>query len=361
MAKKNNLQQVYGQWQQMQPLSEDSQRRLSIRFSLDFNYNSNHIEGNMLTYGQTELLLLFGRVVQNAEMKDLEEMKASDVGLKMMQEEAKVSDYPLTETFIRQLHKTLLREDYQVYRDLPGGAKTSYTIHAGQYKTRPNSVITRYGDRFDYASPEETPALMSDLIRWYNQEEHRGEMHPVDLATLFHYRYIRIHPFEDGNGRIARLLVNYILARHDYPMIVVRSRNKKHYLDALHRADLKVGSTPSDGAMATLNQIKPFRDYFTQLVADEIAGYITFLTQRDENTWWYDGEVVTFNSQTPSLVLREMTYNPMVQPAELAQIAGVSRVAIVKTIQQLTDKGYIIQDENNKDERWHVIITDLSR
>ncbi len=78
----------------MQPLHEDDQRRLSIRFSLDFNYNSNHIEGNTLTYGQTELLLLFGQVVQGAKMKDLEEMKASDVGLKMMQEEAKVKDYP---------------------------------------------------------------------------------------------------------------------------------------------------------------------------------------------------------------------------------------------------------------------------
>lgn len=92
------------------------------------------------------------------------------------------------------------------------------TIHAGQYKTRPNSVITRYGDRFDYASPEETPALMADLVRWYNEQDRIGEMHPVDLAILFHYRYIRIHPFEDGNGRIARLLVNYILSRHDYPI-----------------------------------------------------------------------------------------------------------------------------------------------
>lgn len=361
MAKKNSLQQVYEQWQQMQPLPEDSQRRLSVRFSLDFNYNSNHIEGNTLTYGQTELLLLFGRVVQSVEMKDLEEMKASDVGLKMMQEEANVKDYPLTETFIRQLHKTLLREDYQVYRDLPGGAKTSFTIHAGQYKTRPNSVITRYGDRFDYASPEETPALMADLVRWYNEQERKGEMHPVDLAILFHYRYIRIHPFEDGNGRIARLLVNYILSRHDYPMIAVRSRNKKYYLEALHRADLKVGQNPSEGASATLNQIKPFRDYFTQLIADEIAGYITFLTHRGDNIWWYDGAVVTFNSQTPATVLREMKYNPMIQPGELAEIAGVSRVAIVKTIKQLTEKGYIIQDENSKVERWHVIITDLSR
>ena len=55
---------------------------------------------------------------------------------------------------------------------------------------------------------------MSDLVDWYNEEEQKGILTPFELATLFHYRYIRIHPFEDGNGRIARLMVNYILARH---------------------------------------------------------------------------------------------------------------------------------------------------
>lgn len=59
----------------------------------------------------------------------------------------------------------------------------------------------------------ETAALMADLVEWYNEEEAKGKLSPVELAALFHYRYIRIHPFEDGNGRIARLIVNYILAR----------------------------------------------------------------------------------------------------------------------------------------------------
>ena len=190
-------------WNAIQPLSDRDRERLNRKFTVDFNFNSNHIEGNTLTYGQTELLLLFGKVVGEAEMKDLEEMKASDVGLKMMQEQAGIKDMPLTQNFIRQLHKTLLREDYTVYRELPGGQQTSYVIHAGRYKTRPNSVITRYGDRFEYAAPEETAALMADLVDWYNKEESKGKLSPIELAALFHYRYIRIHPFEDGNGRIA--------------------------------------------------------------------------------------------------------------------------------------------------------------
>lgn len=85
-------------------------------------------------------------------------------------------------------------------------------------------MITRYGDRFEYVSPEETSGLMGDLVDWYDAAEQEGKLSPVELAALFHYRYIRIHPFEDGNGRIARLMVNFFLTRHDYPMIVVRSR-----------------------------------------------------------------------------------------------------------------------------------------
>ena len=171
---------------------------------------------------------------------------------------------PLTEYFIRTLHKTLLREDYTVYKQFPDGTNTSYVIHAGQYKTRPNSVITATGEPFEYASPEETPALMADLLQWYNQAETEGAMTPIELATLFHYRYIRIHPFEDGNGRISRLIMNYILYRHGYPMIVVKSKDKNNYLTALNKCDIAIGPVPSDGAHAELSQIKPFVEYMSK-------------------------------------------------------------------------------------------------
>lgn len=255
---------LYKEWQSLQPLKESDQARLDRKFMLEFNYNSNHIEGNTLTYGQTEMLLIFGKVVESANMKDLEEMKASNVGLKMIKEMALDKEQPLTEYFIRTLHQTLLREDYTVYRQLPDGTNISYVVHAGQYKTRPNSVITATGERFEYASPEETPALMTDLIQWYNEAEAKGDLSPIELASLFHYRYIRIHPFEDGNGRVSRLLVNYILYRHGYPMIVVKSADKDNYLTALNRCDVAVGPVPSDGAHADLSQITPFVEYLSK-------------------------------------------------------------------------------------------------
>lgn len=349
------IEDVMNEWNALQPLSDRDREMLSRRFTIDFNYNSNHIEGNTLTYGQTEILLMFGKIVGEADARDVHEMTASNVGLKMMKEEALLKETPLTQQFIRTLHKTLLREDYTVYRTLPGGVQTSYVIHAGQYKTRPNSVITRYGDQFEYATPEETPALMSDLVDWYNDAERSGKFTPIELAAIFHYRYIRIHPFEDGNGRIARLMVNYILTRHDYPMIVVRSRKKKEYLEALHRTDLTVGAAPSLGAHASKRDIQQFLTYFTNLFIDEVSYDIQFLTERGDNVWWFDGERVKFRSATTSIILNRMYEQPNSTIPQLAEAAGISLTAVNKQLRLLTDKGYIARTE--KDNSWRLIIT----
>ena len=350
------LQIALKKWLALQPLTDDEQARLSRKFTVEFNYNSNHIEGNTLTYGQTEVLLLFGKVIAEAEMHDLEEMKASNVGLKMMQIEADDIHKPLTETFIRMLHHTLLREDYTVYRDLPDGIQTSYTIHAGCYKTRPNSVITRYGDRFEYASPEETPSLMHDLVAWYNEVEGSGQYTPMQLAILFHYRYIRIHPFEDGNGRIARLMVNFILARHGLPMLVVRSAKKQDYLEALHKADMKVGVIPSVGAHAALENILPFYTFMEKAAALDIETNIMFLRDKAENIWWHNGEKITFRSPNTPKLLRILMVEPNITINDLTAQLGINRSAVQKQFDLLEKKGYILRSFR-ADSKWYLAIT----
>ena len=350
-----NIKKALAAWQELQPLSEKDKDRLSRRFTVDFNYNSNHIEGNTLTYGQTEVLLLFGKVIGEASVRDVQEMTASNVGLRMMTEEARLKEAPLTQNFIRTLHQTLLREDYTVYRNLPGGVLTSYVIHAGEYKTRPNSVITRYGDRFEYASPEETPSLMADLVDWYNKAEKEGKLSPVELAALFHYRYIRIHPFEDGNGRIARLMVNFILTRHDYPMIVVRSRKKSEYLEALHQVDIEVGPLPRDGAHAEIKNIRPFLKYFYDLVANEVYNDVLFLSEKNENVWWYDGERIVFRTPNYTKILNAMRTEPTLKLADMREITGISIAAIQKLLDQLIKKKYVERGE--KDGSWRVFVT----
>lgn len=343
---------LYNKWKALQPIDERKQLLLSQRFTIDYNYNSNHIEGNTLTYGQTELLLLFGKVSGEGNLKDFVDMKASQVGLRMMSEEAVMSKAPLTQDFIRMLHQTILREDYTVYRTLPGGVQTSYVIHAGRYKTRPNSVITRYGDRFEYASPEETPALMTDLVDWYNKAEAEGELSPVELAAIFHYRYIRIHPFEDGNGRIARLMVNYILARHGWPMIVVRSRDKSDYIEALHQSDVEVGPTPSAGAHASLMSIRHFYKFFSKLIATEIKYNIDFILEESQNVWWYDGKRITFRSKSSGHILNHLRLHPEATIEQVSEVVGIVPGAVKKQLRTMVNSGYIQRLENGE---WHVL------
>ncbi len=351
---------LYKQWQELQPLSQRKHYLLNQRFMVDYNYNSNHIEGNTLTYGQTEMLLLLGKVSGEGELKDYNDMKASQVALKIIQNEGGLTDetdlknIPLSQNFIRELHKVILREDYTVYSNTQKGIPTSYTIHAGVYKTRPNSVITRYGQRFDYATPEETAALMSDLVDWYNDAQNSGKYSAVELAALFHYRYIRIHPFEDGNGRIARLMTNYILARNGWPMVVVRSRNKSQYIDALHSSDLAVGPIASDGAHAQIKQIGTFLRYFKQLVAEQLRYNIDFVKETSPNVWWYDGQKITFRSQSTPVILNAMQQNPDITIEQLAAKSGIVTSAVKKQLKLMIDKGFI--ERRTSDKTWYVFI-----
>ena len=345
------------QWNSLKPLRDAAKDKLYRKFSLEFNFNSNHIEGNTLTYGQTEVLLLFGKVIGEAKMKDLEEMKAHNISLKMVLEEAATNN-PLTETFIRQVHKILLREDYVVYRNLPGGVTTSYTVHAGCYKTRPNSVITPSGERFEYASPEETPMLMSDIIQWYQTEEAKAELNPLELAALFHYRYIRIHPFEDGNGRIARLIMNYILARHGYPLIVVPTKTKHEYLSALSSVDAVVGKLPTSGARASLSQIQPFVSYLEKLMTVEMKTDIA-IVQGSGGQWWFNGGLVSFNSSTVEEIIHEIHADPHVSIRALADKLSINSSAIQKHIKILKDKGYLIREGSVTRGVWRLLLTKL--
>ena len=85
----DKVQDIMARWTALQPLSDRDREMLSRRFTIDFN--SNHIEGNTLTYGQTEILLLFGKIIGEADAKDVQEMIASNVGLKMMTEEVGIN------------------------------------------------------------------------------------------------------------------------------------------------------------------------------------------------------------------------------------------------------------------------------
>ncbi len=107
----------------------------------------------------------------------------------------------------------------------------------GQYKTSPNHVKTKTGEIFRFATPEETPAMMSDLLEWFRKKSENNDANPFLIAAEFHYRFIRIHPFDDGNGRTARILMNFVLLRSGYPPVVIKTEDKQKYLSVLQQAD----------------------------------------------------------------------------------------------------------------------------
>ncbi len=323
----DTIRQLYNEWQSLQPLNTDDQKRLDQKFMLEFNYNSNHIEGNTLTYGQTKLLFMFGETTGNANLRDYEEMKAHNVGLEMIKREATDKERPLSEVFIRELNRTILVENFWKNAVTPTGDATRIEVKVGVYKTRQNSVITATGEIFEYASPQETPAFMTDLVNWYNEEERKEELSPIELAALLHYRYIRIHPFEDGNGRIARLLVNYVLHRHGYPMIVIRSdkEHKDEYLRILHQCDVEVGLSSSDGAYASIEHIQQFVSYMEALLKQSLE--ISIKAAK--------GEIIEEQgdwSKKLQIKLRETKVKPVITLEERQKVVANSFYNAIKAI-----------------------------
>ena len=224
-------------WVRSAQIKEDARRNLDKKIRLEFNYNSNHIEGNTLTYGETELLLIFGKTEGQHEFREYEEMEAHDVAFNLIKEWAADTERPLTETAIKNLNELLLVKPYWKDAVTPDGQPTRRQIKVGDYKEYPNHVKLQNGEMLYYASPAETPMQMGELISWYRSEEEKKELHPAALAALLHYRFVCIHPFDDGNGRISRLLMNYVLLKNHLPPVIIRSADKKSYLFALNQAD----------------------------------------------------------------------------------------------------------------------------
>ncbi len=233
----DHINALQNELEKLKPLSIEIQQKLDKKFRLEWNFNSNHIEGNTLTYGETELLLIFDQTKGNHEFREYEEMKGHDIALKLIYDLANDKERNLTEKFIREINEILLVRPFYKEAITADGQPTRRLIAIGEYKNFPNSVRLPNGEIFHYASPAETPALMSDLMQWYYEASKNSSLHPVAVAAELHYRFVRIHPFDDGNGRIARLLMNYHLIKNNFPPVIIKYSDKKNYLFALHEAD----------------------------------------------------------------------------------------------------------------------------
>lgn len=110
-------------------------------------------------------------------------------------------------------------------------------VELGKYKQTPNYFFGQNGKILNFAAPEETPEKMCALMEWFAAESQKPDVNPIVLATEFHYRFVKIQPFDDANGRIVKILTNLILMQFGYPPIVIKRSERNVYHFALQEAD----------------------------------------------------------------------------------------------------------------------------
>ena len=250
------LLELANRWQALQPLAADYERRLWQRLRIEWSYNSNHIEGNTLTYGETLLLLIHGRTRGEHLIREYEEMRGHDVAIELVRTLAQ-EPRPLNEGDIRDLNRIVLKEGFWRVAQTPDGEQTRKWIEPGRYKTAANHVLTTTGEVFQFATPQATPAAMADFVLWLRGELQAPTLPLPTLLARAHHEFIRIHPFDDGNGRVVRLLLNYVLLRAGLLPIVVKSRDRRGYLTAI--------------ALADAGDLMPLASYFETLIAWSLA------------------------------------------------------------------------------------------
>lgn len=226
------------------PLTETEVRELDAYYRIGTTYASNALEGNSLTLTETKVLLEDGITVGGKPMRDCWEAaghaKAYDFMLSLARSEAPV----LREENLRRLH-------YLFYCGIDPDS-------AGQYR-KEQVFIT--GTEYLPPTPEEVPGLMEEFIR--ELERRKDTMHPVAFAAFAHRRLVDIHPFRDGNGRTARLLMNLLLVREGYCIVTIPPVLRMEYISALQQAQRR--KAPSDEAFIRLIaecELEAQKDYF---------------------------------------------------------------------------------------------------
>jgi Fic family protein len=209
------IEQKKAQLDRLRPLSPRALANLEHAYDLELTYTSNAIEGNTLTQIETALVIEHGVTIGGKKLRDhLEAIDHYDA-IRYMREIADHTE-PLTESDVRNLHALVMRR--------------SDPDIAGSYANSSRYVNTDKG-RHAFPPPSQVPALMGDFTAWL-----RAAPAMPETAFSAHRRLVDIHPFNDGNGRTARLLMNLILIKGGYPPIAVRPEDRLAYLHALQES-----------------------------------------------------------------------------------------------------------------------------
>jgi Fic family protein len=202
----------------LRPLPAAAVRLLEEQLAIEWTYNSNAIEGSTLTLRETQMILEQGITIGGKSLREHFEVINHREAISLVEALA-ARDEPVTTTVVRQLHALVMaRIDDE---------------NAGRYRELPVRIL---GAAHESPPAWEVPSRMSDWADWLAAQEASGDG-PVELAAEAHHRLVSIHPFLDGNGRTARLVMNLILLRAGYPPAIIARANRAQYYRALASAD----------------------------------------------------------------------------------------------------------------------------
>ncbi len=191
---------------------ESIKKEILIDLSISFTYNTNAIEGSTITLHETEEIIK-RKIAPNKPLRDVQEtINHSKVFFRAINEKIQLSN-----NLLLDWHKGIFSD-------------TKPDI-AGEFR----DYLVRVGD---YRAPDwqDVKKLMQEFFEWHNKN--KEAMHTVELAARAHYKFEKIHPFGDGNGRIGRLIIAYILRKGNYPLLIIEHKKRKSYYHALSKSEM---------------------------------------------------------------------------------------------------------------------------
>jgi len=316
-------------WQESSLLIPEQLKVLRHVATIESVGSSTRIEGSKLSDTQVEKILS-GLKTESFKSRDEEEV----AGYAYVMEEIYTSYLyiPLTENYIKQLHALLLHYSSKDVR------------HRGDYKKFPNNVEAfdvqgrSLGVVFETTSPFDTPLQMADLVEWTNKAFKTKEYHPLVVIGIFIVTFLAIHPFQDGNGRLSRVLTTLLLLQHGYSYVIYSSLETvvEHSKEAYYRA-LRL-------TQATLKtndpQFQPWLFYFLRSLHKQIQ-QLEFKISKEHI-------MLTSLPKLASDIMQLVTDKFKIGIADVIAYTGAPRSTIKKQLTFLVDRKYLARHGQGK-------------
>ena len=318
-----------GRWQALKRLSPEGLQQLRKVATIESVGSSTRIEGARLSDAQVETLL--SRLDSTSfDTRDEQEVVGYAEAMDLVFQAHE--HLHLTENHIRQLHQTLLRHS------------TKDARHRGSYKTLANHVVAKDGEGNEIAvlfattTPFDTPREMEELVRWTSRALAESAMHPLLVIAVFNVVFLAIHPFQDGNGRLSRILTTLLLLRAGYEYVPYASlesvveENKDLYYKALRRTQTTLNRDDPDW--------QPWLGFFLRCLRQQkadLAGKIEKFRELAQQEAVNDSALPLLSVE----VLGLLRQHQRLTIAEIVEHTGANRNTLKVRLRELVDAGRI--------------------